>query len=63
MDSTYQKPQLKKTITKVFNYYIWIYDSSNSDWFSEYTGQVFADFHIDTKLQNLLNNNIDTALN
>ncbi|MBC8320136.1 MAG: protein rep [Bacteroidetes bacterium] len=49
-------------IASVTDYDIWIYDPSNADWYSEFTGQVFADFQLDPHLQNLLYNNIDTTL-
>lgn len=55
-----QKKESKTT--QVFDYDSWIYDSTHADWFSELTGDVFADFQVDIKLQNLLNNNIDTQL-
>ena len=51
-----------RKITKVYDYDSWEYNPKHADWFSEQTGDVFANFQINVKLQNLITNNIDIQL-
>ena len=60
--SFFYQPENESKIMKAYDYDSWIYDSMNADWHSELTGELFADFQIDVKLQHLLSNNIDTQL-
>jgi len=51
-----------KKVSRVYDYDRWIYVSKRMDWFSEITGQAFADYQLEVSLFNLLVNNIDTEL-